>query len=171
MFLFLLRMLSHLVLFFMAVLFGYLLGLMFFFKEVRASLPATPAEYMAILFETRVQGFKYKIDPDLILAVIEVESNFNPRVTGKHGEVGLMQLMPKHFPTAQFDIQNNIQSGTAHLAYVRERCPSQLELTWLICFNQGILRTPKYPRRHKYYVKVMRAYEKIKSGQNFTFNK
>lgn len=41
---------------------------------------------------------KYGLPPDLALAVMEVESGFNPDADGGDGEVGLMQIMP---PTAK----------------------------------------------------------------------
>jgi soluble lytic murein transglycosylase-like protein len=37
---------------------------------------------------------KYKLDYRLIMALIDKESQFNPKAVGKAGEIGLMQIMP-----------------------------------------------------------------------------
>lgn len=60
------------------------------------------------------------VDPVLVKAVIEQESNWNPGAVGTSGERGLMQLMPG---TARevgvkdsFDPAQNIEGGVAYLA-------------------------------------------------------
>ena len=40
-------------------------------------------------------GLKHKVDPLLLLAVISVESRFNPLAEGAFGATGLMQIIPK----------------------------------------------------------------------------
>ena len=44
----------------------------------------------------REKAAKYSVDSRLIRAVIWQESRFNPNSVGRYGEVGLMQIMPKH---------------------------------------------------------------------------
>ncbi|MCC2690888.1 MAG: lytic transglycosylase [Rhizobiaceae bacterium] len=67
---------------------------------------------------------KAGLPPQIALAVIEIESNFNPAVKGAAGEIGLMQVMP---PTARMlgfqgtDVQladpaSNIRLGVTYLA-------------------------------------------------------
>jgi soluble lytic murein transglycosylase len=61
----------------------------------------------------------YNVPPELIAALIDVESRWNPRAVSNKGAVGLMQLMPA---TAQrfgagdpFDPEQNIAAGTRYL--------------------------------------------------------
>lgn len=65
-----------------------------------------------------------QLPPQIAVAVIEIESNFNPNARGAAGEVGLMQVMP---PTARLlgfsgsleqlkDPETNIALGVTYLA-------------------------------------------------------
>ncbi|WP_420474425.1 lytic transglycosylase domain-containing protein [Noviherbaspirillum sp. ST9] len=70
----------------------------------------------------------YGVDPRLALAVISVESGFQPKAVSPKNAQGLMQLMPQ---TAQrfrvrnaFDPEDNVKGG---LAYLR----------WLLAYFQG----------------------------------
>jgi len=65
--------------------------------------------------------------PQLVLAVIDVESAFDPFAVSYAGAVGLMQVMP-FWPTELgltrkdlIDVELNIRMGTAILAYYLER--------------------------------------------------
>lgn len=37
---------------------------------------------------------RYKLDPNLVLAVVETESDFNPKAESNKNAQGLMQLIP-----------------------------------------------------------------------------
>lgn len=106
---------------------------------------------------------KYDVDPLLILAVIEVESKFNPKAVGGVGEIGLMQLNPRFFPNASFDIRKNILQGTRYLSLVRDQCPNKSGLTWINCYNIGTGRALNHPTKFAYYKKIMTAYRKYKA--------
>ena len=65
--------------------------------------------------------------PQLVLAVIDVESSFNPFAVSSAGAVGMMQVMP-FWPQELgltkrdlLDVEMNIRMGTSILAYYLER--------------------------------------------------
>src|SRR5207249_9253867 len=75
---------------------------------------------------------RHRIDPALVRAVIETESNWNPKAWSHKGAGGLMQLIPT---TAQrygaydvFDPQQNIDAGVKHLKWLLERYNGNLDL-------------------------------------------
>lgn len=139
-----------------------IVGIFLFLSGAEAKgLDYRPAIYVAVQEQARV----YKLDPDLVLAVIKAESDFNPYKRGSRGEIGLMQLMPAYFPEAKYEIANNIQYGVAYLSFVRANCPVKDDFEYVICFNQGVSRHPKHPKLHKYYKRVMAAYMRIKKSK------
>ncbi len=68
---------------------------------------------------------RYALDPDLVKAVIEIESGWNPRAVSSRGAIGLMQLMPD---TAMdmgvrnpYDPEQNIEGGVKYLKRLVDR--------------------------------------------------
>lgn len=74
----------------------------------------------------------YAVPPDLVQAVIDVESNWNPLAVSPKGAVGLMQLMPEtafRFGVRnRFRIDDNIRGGVAYLAYLMHLFNGDLRL-------------------------------------------
>lgn len=90
---------------------------------------------------------KYDLDPDLIQAIIRVESNFKKKAKSHKGAMGLMQLMPS---TAKdmgvkdaYDPEQNIHGGSR---YLRELMNSFKDLRLaLAAYNAG----PGAVEKHK----------------------
>ncbi len=61
----------------------------------------------------------YRVPPELIAALIDVESRWDPQAVSDKGAMGLMQLMPataRRFGAFQpFDIEQNIAAGTRYV--------------------------------------------------------
>lgn len=107
------------------------------------------------------------MDPDLVLAVIEVESQFNINAIGSSGEVGLMQLHPRYFSNVSDPIQNII-TGIQELHDLKMgKCRHTIDKTFVVCYNLGPNKGSriKHPKLWPYYMEVMRAYGKFRKGE------
>lgn len=61
----------------------------------------------------------YGVPPELVAALIDIESRWNPRAVSDKGAMGLMQLMPataRRFGAFEpFDVEQNIAAGTRYV--------------------------------------------------------
>ena len=87
------------------------------------------------------------VRPDLVRAVVQVESAYNPRALSPKGASGLMQLMPA--TAQQFGVKNvfspeeNIRAGVAYLRQLLNRFRDNEELA-LAAYNAGPEAVDKY---------------------------
>ena len=106
---------------------------------------------------------RYAVSRELIVAVIEVESQFNTRAVSHRGAQGLMQLMPATAASLgvrdAFDPRDNINGGVRHLRWLMNRFDDDVP-TVLAAYNAGegtVLKNHRVPRETREYVKrVMR---------------
>jgi soluble lytic murein transglycosylase-like protein len=109
----------------------------------------------------------YGLGPNLILAIIQTESNFNPRARSAANALGLMQLIPS--TAARFGVKDradpvqNLHGGMAYMRWLLSFFGGDLRLS-LAGYNAGeravekYLGVPPYPETQNYIRKVLRAY-------------
>jgi hypothetical protein len=112
---------------------------------------------------------QYKLSPQLVAAIIDVESEFNPRAVSRRGAQGLMQLMPDTAATLDvqdsFDARENIEGGVKHLKALLERFRGNVPLA-VAAYNAGEQAVithrgiPPYPETRRYVISVMRRVDR-----------
>lgn len=117
---------------------------------------------------------KHSMDQNLIRAVIETESGWNPTAVSRKGAAGLMQLLPV---TAQrfgvkdvFNPRQNVDAGTRYLKVLLDRYNGDLDLA-LAAYNAGegaVERhggIPPFRETRDYVRKVQKEYYRPGSGR------
>ncbi|NVJ51542.1 MAG: transglycosylase SLT domain-containing protein [Gammaproteobacteria bacterium] len=128
-------------------------------KRLAKRAPNVPEkERFTILKLTHKYAKAYQLDPQLVLAVMEVESNFERFAISRVGARGLMQIMPfwideiGHPDDNLMDIETNIRYGCAILSLYIKR--ERKNVTNALARYNGSYGKMKYP------MKVYRALRK-----------
>ncbi len=110
---------------------------------------------------------RHNVDPNLVRAVVKVESNFNPNAVSRKGAMGLMQLMPSTARQLKvknpFDPEQNVDAGVRHLKQLLESYDGDIKLT-LAAYNAGagaVARSsgvPHYAETQNYVRRITNLY-------------
>ncbi|TDN48065.1 lytic transglycosylase domain-containing protein [Scandinavium goeteborgense] len=134
-------------------------------KGIRRNIPA---EISAIITKYARQ---FDVSEQLVTALIQTESSFNPRAVSGAGAKGLMQLMPVHTVKQgidPFDPDQNVRAGMKFLSRLLSKY-GDLRLA-LAAYNAGEKAVdkyggiPPYPETQK-YVKDIMALLGVTSGE------
>ena len=116
---------------------------------------------------------KHGVSFPLLKAIINVESDFNPKAVSRAGALGLMQIMPANIRNLRirdpFNPWENIMGGARYLKELLERYKGKLPLA-LAAYNAGPTMVDRYngippiKETQNYVKKVMKSY-------NFLMNK
>ena len=108
---------------------------------------------------------RYQLDPNLVLAVVEAESGFNPKALSPKNAQGLMQLIPataQRFGVADvWDPEQNLRGGMAYLRWLLDYFEGDVKLA-LAGYNAGEKAVdrhggvPPYQETQAYVKRIMR---------------
>jgi len=133
-------------------------------REVQASLGDDREALVAL---ARAIAADHGLAPELVLAVVTVESGFRPEAVSPKGAQGLMQLMPSTAAALgvedAFDPEANLSGGVRHLRDLLQRYQGDLPRA-LAAYNAGegaVERhrgIPPYAETRAYVREVLRLY-------------
>lgn len=113
-------------------------------------------------------AIQYGIDPGLLLAIAEVESNFNPQAISRFGARGLMQLMPytaRRFGVHDInDPQQNAEGAARYMRYLLNTFDGDFILS-IAAYNAGdnavrhYMDIPPISETQKFVVDVMSIWD------------
>ena len=130
-------------------------------RVTRSAVPDRALAYEDLISEhSRNNGVR----ADLVRAVMQVESGFNPLARSPKGAMGLMQLMPA--TAKQYGVRNafnpadNVRAGVAYLRELLDRYQNNEELA-LAAYNAGPgavdkhgQSVPPYRETHSYVAQI-----------------
>lgn len=146
----------------------------------------TPDEEVHLTHQVLYYSEEHKVDPLLVLAVINSESDFSAKAVSPMGAMGIMQVMPAtaRFITEQrgwnwpgesrlFDPSFNIRLATSYLSDLLQKFGSVEEA--LIAYNCGEgtmqqLRASGLPLPRSYARGVMATYDRLQRRYGNTDN-
>lgn len=135
---------------------------------ISVAMLARASDYELII---QAAAADHAVHPDLLRAVIVVESGFDAGARSPKGAVGLMQLMPataKAYGAEDLaDPRQNVEAGTRFLRDLLDRYQDDLELV-LAAYNAGESAVERYGRQippfeetRRYVPKVLNVYRSL----------
>ena len=122
---------------------------------------------------------EFGLDADLLRAVVQIESRFNPNAISPRGAIGLMQVMPSTAASlglarpkeALLDPRANLRTGARYLQRLSLQFAGAIELV-LAAYNAGensVLRNgwtlPPYPETQAYVRDVLEVYRELRAAR------
>lgn len=119
-------------------------------------------DVVQLIFTLALQG---GVDPHLVLAIAQTESQLDQSKIGPVGELGVMQVRPEYSTKNLHNLKENIKEGIRILKSAQVSCKHREAMEWVVCYNAGNTGGSrlKYPHLFPYYVKVMSKYKEMKS--------
>ena len=113
-------------------------------RTTRRAVSRRSAEFEPLIREHAAAN---GVSADLVRAIIQAESAFNPRALSHKGAMGLMQLMPatatRYSVRDAYDPAENIRAGVAYLKSLLTKYSNKVELA-LAAYNAGPGAVKKY---------------------------
>src|ERR1700686_4244367 len=133
-----------------------------------SALLAKASRYDSIIEKAAIFA---SVEPNLLRAVIVVESGFNSRAVSTRGAIGVMQLMPatatRFGVSNPYDPRENVRAGARYLKFLIDRFGQDVSLA-LAAYNAGQdavdrngRRIPPFTETMAYVPRVLKIYRML----------
>jgi soluble lytic murein transglycosylase-like protein len=134
-----------------------------------SALLAKASRYDSIIEKAAISA---SVEPNLLRAVIVVESGFNSRAVSKRGAMGLMQLMSatatRFGVSNPYDPRENVHAGARYLKFLIDRFGQDVRLA-LAAYNAGEQavdrnggQIPPFAETMAYVPRVLKIYRMLR---------
>jgi soluble lytic murein transglycosylase len=135
--------------------------------------PGDVSKPLSIVELIKHYAIVYRLDSNLVRAIVRAESNFDPNAVSQKGAIGLMQLHPETIKDLQlsdpFKPASNIAGGTRYLRQMLNRFNGDIDLA-LAAYNAGPATVerykgvPPYPETLDYIQRVKNFLQHYRQG-------
>ena len=147
---------------------------------LRLAIAWPPAASRATAYDALIESVARATgqDADLLRAIVQVESHFDPDAVSAKGAIGLMQVMPATAAElglaepqrALFQPESNLRIGALYLRRLTGQFPGMLDLA-IAAYNAGegaVVRSgfavPPYPETQGYVRDVLAIYRQLRGA-------
>jgi len=137
-------------------------------KSLSGILATLPKDRLWLIDMVKKIATWHNVDPQLALAIVSVESAFQPAARSTANAMGLMQLIPataERFNVKDaFDASQNVKGGVRYLRWLLDRYDGAIELV-AAAYNAGegavdkYKGIPPYKETQNYVAKVLHHYQ------------
>jgi hypothetical protein len=140
-------------------------------ETVESPEPSVPERHTKVDIDAHIAAVaaRYGVAPELVAAIVAVESRYDVHAVSRRGAEGLMQLMPATSADLEvqdaFDPRDNLEGGVRHLKRLMVRFHNDVPLV-LAAYNAGEQAViahrgiPPYRETRQYVVRVLRRYDR-----------
>lgn len=123
-------------------------------QRVELALDANHKQVRAARFAHYIEAAarEFGLDPNLLYAIMETESHFNPFAVSRTGALGLMQIMPERAGRDAMKLLTGVSRAPTQVELIDPKTNIRLGAAYLALLQQHYLKAIEHPRSREYAV-------------------
>ncbi|MBD3768167.1 MAG: DUF3393 domain-containing protein [Gammaproteobacteria bacterium] len=123
-------------------------------QRIELALDANHKQVRAARFAHDIEAAarEFGLDANLLYAIMETESHFNPFAVSRTGALGLMQIMPERAGRDAMKLLTGVNRAPTHAELIDPKTNIRLGAAYLALLQQHYLKAIDHPRSREYAV-------------------